>query len=420
MQYYHRAIEQELEKMMGVFPAIMVLGARQTGKSTLLAFLARQKEIKTEYVTLDNVVLAGEANEHPEQFLGTYGRPLTVDEFQYAPNLTSYMKIEIDQARQKALFGDGEPVETLFFLTGSQIFDSRDVVRESLAGRVGIVNLYTLSAREIEQVPERPFSPRMEDLKGRTPTAHLKEKEFYERILRGGYPELYAQEAVDTQQFYAAYLQTYIERDIRRQIRPENEYNFSRLLSLLAARTGQQLVVENVAAELGVDGKTVTKWLSTLEATGLVYLLRPYYNNATKRVAKKPKIYFMDTGLACYLAGYPTVEGLMNSSFKGQIFETYVVTEILKSFANAGRDIAKDVYYFRQKDKAESDLLLKIQDVYYPIEIKATDRPTVGDTAWFKELEKLGLKCGEGMVICRCGEKMSLGAEAWALPVEYI
>lgn len=420
MSYYHRIIEQELSKMLGNFPAVMILGPQQVGKSTLLEYLSRKNKIQSDYVTLDDPVLAGQANEQPEQFLGTYNRPLVIDEFQYASNLTSYIKMEIDKARKDALFGGRPDVGTIFYLTGSQVFNMMDAVRESLAGRVGIINLYSLSAREIEQLPGRAFTPVFSDIQKRQPSKHLSEKELYERILRGGYPELYLKPELDSRQYFSSYLRTYIERDIRKQLRPENEYNFTRFVSLLAARTGQQLIIENVAVEIGIDGRTATHWLSLLESTGLVYLLRPYFNNATKRVSKKPKIYFTDTGLACHLAGYPTVEGLINSAYKGQIFETYVVMEILKSFTNASIDIGKDLYYYRRNDKQESDLLLRIQDVYYPIEIKSADHVTPGDVVWFIDLKNLGVKVGNGLVLCRASSLMTVADNSYAVPIEYI
>lgn len=420
MKYNHRIIEPELLKMIGNFPAVMILGPRQVGKTTLLEYASRQKKIVSEFVTLDNPVLAGQANENPEQFLGAYNRPLVIDEFQYAKNITSFIKMEIDKARSVALFDDGPEVGTIFYLTGSRVFDTLERVRESLAGRVGILKLYSYSAREIEGIPAPAFSPVYADVKTRKPTVHLTEKTFYERILRGGYPELWLNPKLDARQYFSSYIQTYIERDIRREILPENEYNFIRFVSLLAARTGQALVIDNVAAEIGIDGKTATKWLSLLRSTGVIYLLQPYFNNDTKRIAKRPKIYFTDTALACYLAGYPTVEGLMNSDYKGHIFETYVVSEILKSYANNNVEIDEDIYFFRRNDKQESDLLIRIRDTYYPIEIKSSDHAKTGDTTWFTELDKLGLKRGNGLVICRASVLAPIDENNYAVPIEYI
>ncbi|MBQ3294598.1 ATP-binding protein [Candidatus Saccharibacteria bacterium] len=420
MKYTHRIIEPQLIKMIGNFPAVMILGPRQVGKSTLLEFSTRQKKIQGEYVSLDDPVLAGQANANPELFLGSYGRPLVVDEFQYAKNLTSYAKIEIDKARSAALFDKADNLGTIFFLTGSRVFDTLERVRESLAGRVGIIKLYSYSAREIEGVPGSAFSPIYDDVKIRKPTKHLGEKAFYERVLRGGYPELWLNPNLDTKQFFSSYIQTYIERDVRKEIQPENEYNFIRFVSLLAARTSQELVVEHLAGELGIDGKTANKWLSILRSTGIVYLLQPYYNNVTKRIAKRPKIYFTDTALACYLAGYPTVEGLMNSDYKGKIFETYVFSEILKSYVNDNIDIDKDIYYYRRNDKQESDLLIRIRDMYYPIEIKSSDHAKPGDTTWFSDLDKIGLKRGNGLVVCRASMLAPITDNSYAVPVEYI
>ena len=420
MPYYHRLIEKELTKMLGNFPAVMILGPRQVGKSTLLEYLSRSHHLDADYVTLDNPVLAGLARQQPEQFLTTYNRPLIVDEFQYAPNLTSYIKIEIDQHQSAALFDKQSVGGTLFFLTGSQVFDTMDTIRESLAGRVGIIHLYGLSTREIEQIPASAFSPIFTDIKQRRPTHHLGEKDFYKRLLRGSYPALQTQPQLDTQQYFSSYLQTYIERDIRQQLRPENEYNFTRFISLLAARTGQPLIIENIAATLGIDGKTAQSWLSLVKATGLVFILPPYFNNNTKRLTKKPKLYFTDTGLACYLAGYPTLDGLIRSSYKGQIFETYVITELLKSFTNANIDITKNLYYYRRGDKQESDLLLRLQNTFYPIEIKAADHASSRDTVWFDDLRQLGLDIGNGLVICRASSLMALGDNNYTIPVEYI
>ena len=420
MAYNHRIIEPQLSKMIGNFPAVMILGPRQVGKTTLLEYASRQKKIVSEYVSLDDPVLAGQANENTEQFLGAYSRPLVIDEFQYAKNITSYAKIEIDKARNAALFDNGPKVGTIFYLTGSRVFDTLDRVRETLAGRVGILKLYSYSAREIEQIPGSAFSPVYDNIKSRKPTEHLTEKAFYKRILRGGYPELWANPNLDTRQYFSSYIQTYIERDVRKEILPENEYNFIRFTSLLAARTAQELVIDNVASEIGIDGKTATKWLSLLRSTGIIYLLQPYYNNDTKRIAKRSKIYFTDTGLACHLAGYPTVDGLMNSDFKGHIFETYVVSELLKSYANDNIQIDPDIYFYRRNDKQESDILIRINDTYYPIEIKSSDHAKPGDTAWFSDLDKLGLKHGNGLVICRAASLAPINENNYAVPVEYI
>lgn len=421
MSYYHRILETELNKMLGNFPVIALVGPRQVGKSTLLSHISRTHHLRPYYVSLDNPLLAAEANSDPERFLSSFPRPLIIDEFQYAPTLTSYIKIEIDKARDAALFENRPRPDTLFFLTGSQFFDLMDTIRESLAGRVGILNLYNFSTREIEKSPSNtPFTPVYDELKSHTPTKHLTERELYARILRGGYPELIANPNLDSRQYFSSYLQTYIERDIRRLIRPSREYDFTRFVSLLAARTGQQLIIDHLASELRLDSKTASSWLSLLRSTGLVYLLSPYFNNDTKRISKKPKLYFTDTGLACYLAGYPSLDGLMNSSFRGQIFETHVIMEIVKSYINAGLDPAHDLYYYRHNDRQECDLLIRYQNSYYPIEIKSSANPTLGDARWLSSPDIPSAHLADGLILCRASSPVPISDRLRALPIEYI
>lgn len=421
-KYRARTIEKTLQSLITKFPVIMVTGPRQVGKTTLLNYVAVNSNRKINYVSLDNLLIRQQAIEDPELFLRTYEAPVIIDEFQYAPNLLSYIKIKVDEARKNAMFGNGKEVETMYFLTGSQIFQTMANVSESLAGRMGILDLYGFSTRELEGIEETMFIPDLNLLKQKEKTKKLSTKKLFERILNGSYPEVVNEkiDEIKTSAFYETYIRTYIERDVRQLINIKDENKFLKFISSVAARTAQEYNVSDIATDVGVDNKTIDEWISILKNTNLIYMLQSYSNNNIKKAIKRPKIYFMDTGLACYLTGYLNAETLEKSAYNGAIFETYVVSEIIKTFANNGMSPRMRLYYYRDSSAKEIDLLIIYDNKVYPVEIKKSANP--GKTAFknFDVVDKFGLEVGNEIVLCMIDEIFAVEDNKYFVPIEYI
>lgn len=418
--YIHRTIEAKLDEMYGNFPAILVTGSRQSGKSTVLQYITNKKNQKINEVSLDDITERMMAIEDPEAFLRVHGVPLIIDEFQYAPNLLSYIKIKIDDARKNEMFGDGKEVGTLYYLTGSQIFETMENITESLAGRVGIVDLYPLSTREICKLNEEIFIPDINIIRKKQPLKYEYMDNVFDRIFKGSYPELYKNNKISLEAFFSSYLRTYIERDVRKIINIQDEAKFVKFISSLAARTGQEFNASDIAKDVGVDSETVNKWTGILSNTYIIFLLHPHMNNNVGRIIKRPKIYFMDTGLACYLTGYVSSETLQKSAYSGQIFETYIVSEIVKSYTNNQRDPRKHLYYYRDNNGKEIDLLIIHEDNIYPVEIKKGANPGKEAIKNFNIVEKFEMNSPNGIVICLSKDIHALDEKNYMLPIEYI
>lgn len=418
--YRHRTIERCLQEMINAFPVIMLSGPRQVGKTTLLNYLAQQTTEKWNFVTFDDLNLRTQAIEEPELFLMNQRTPLVIDEFQYAPNLLSYIKIIVDKARTNELFGDKQEVGTLFYLTGSQVFQTMAVVSESLAGRVAILDLYGFSSREMNGLLEDIFVPKIENLKARTRAKRLSSYDIFERIFHGSFPELHNKPHIGVKKFYETYVRTYLERDIRQIIKVKDELKFLKFISSVAARTSQEYNASNIASDVDIDSKTVDHWMSVLKNTGLVYLLQPYFNNQVARAIKRPKICFMDTGLACYLTGYTDIKTLELGAYNGAIFETYLISEIIKSFSNNGLDPRKYLYYYRDHNGCEIDLLVLYDHIIYPVEIKKSANPQKSSIKNFKVIEKFAMDCGNGIVLCLMEDIFALDSNNYCVPIEYI
>ncbi len=383
--YISRQIEAQLSYLSEHFPAVVVSGARQIGKTTLIRHLTAGNDMVT-YVTLDHPRLRELAKTDPELFLQQYQAPIVIDEIQYAPELLPYIKIQIDEDRKPGQF----------FLTGSQMFRLMKDVSESLAGRAGILSLYGLSRAEILQTAEVPFLPENK--------LFIKSDEtlssVFDKIIRGSMPQMIIDPELTAEAFYSEYLQTYLERDIRDLLEIRNETKFLQFLSCAAARTGQELNLSDIGKDVGIDRKTAESWLSLLVTSGLVYLLHPYSGNTIKRIVKRPKLYFMDTGLACYLSMWNNARALENSAMAGSMFETYVITEILKQYANKGLDLRSRFAYYRDNNGKEIDLLILENNKVYPIEIKKNADPGRGALRNFSVLDSLSEEKGSGAVIC--------------------
>jgi len=416
--YISRSIEKQLIKSAKSFPVVMITGPRQVGKTTLLKMINSDSEIN--YVTLDDLNVRSLAIEDPELFLRKYKMPLIIDEFQYAPNLLSYIKIKVDEIRLEHLKNNEVKCNGLYYLTGSQLFHSMKNISESLAGRVGVLNLYGLTNREIENLSDDLFLPDLSLLEKRKMSSKLDITELFKKILLGGYPELYSNENLDREEFFSSYIKTYIERDIRELINVKDEVKFLKFISNVAARTGQELNINDICNSIEINNHTAENWLSILVSTGIVYLLQPYYNNDISRIVKRPKIYFMDTGLACYLAGYVDEITLEKSAYSGQIFETYVVTEIIKSFVNSGKDPKKYLYYYRDNNGKELDLIIVYNNVVYPLEIKMGANPSKDAVKNFNVVDRFGFEIGNGGVVCLKSEIFPIDDKNNFIPIECI
>ena len=419
MNYINRSIEKEIIKLSNSFPAIVITGPRQVGKTTMLRFLSDNMDKKLNYVSLDNLKDRALAIQDPELFLEMYQSPLIIDEFQYAPNLLSYIKIEIDNKRLDSLKNNNNN-NGMYFLTGSQSFLSMKEVTESLAGRIAIVNLYGLSSREINKEPNNLFIPEVSRLKKEKVLVNIPYKELWKRIFSGSFPEIYKNKNIELEKFYDGYIKTYIERDIRDLKNVKDEIKFMKFMISVAARTGQELNLNEICNDAEISNPTANEWLSILVNTGLVFLLEPYSTNIIKRIVKRPKLYFMDTGLACYLAKYPSSEILESSAFSGHIFETYVISEIIKSYTNNGLDPKRYLSYYRDNNKKEIDLIIEYNNILYPIEIKKNKNPNKECIKNFDVLKDFNKEVGNGIVLCNIDTIYPIDKNNWYVPIKYI
>ena len=418
--YKNRTIEKSLDSLEGICPVIMVTGPRQVGKTTLLNHLLVNSKQKINYVSLDNLLIRSQAKEDPELFLRTYEAPLIIDEFQYAPNLLTYIKMKVDNARKNEMFGNGKKVGTMYYLTGSQVFQTMENVSESLTGRIGILDLYGFSEREIENKEEPIFIPDIKYLKDKERRDTKATNEVFENILNGSYPDVINNAGKNREQFYEDYIRTYIERDIRQLINIKEETKFLKFISSVAARTGQEYNASDIANDVEVDSKTIDEWMSILKNTHLIFMLQSYSNNNIQKAIKRPKIYFMDTGLACYLTGYMSSDTLEKSAYNGAIFETYIVSEIIKTYTNNGKDPRTRLYYYRDTNQKEIDLLIFYDNKVYPIEIKKSANPGKTAIKSFDIVEKFGVKVGNGIVLCMMENIIAIDDNNYYVPIEYI
>ena len=405
MKYYKRLAENAIKKQEKMFKTILVTGARQVGKTTLL----KNMNPNMNYITLDDMILNQSAVEEPELFLKANKPPIIIDAIQYAPNLLRYIKMVVDNSEKKSLY----------YLTGSQQFHLMKDVSESLAGRVGILNLLGLSLREIKEIEfNEPFLPTEEYLSKRK--KHVKEisyNEIWNIIHKGSMPALYQEES-DVDMFYAMYVSTYIERDVRSLTQVGDTLSFLKFMTALASRIGQLLNLNSIANEVGITIPTAQRWLSILVASNIVYVLEPYYNNIMKRAVKTPKVYFLDTGLAAYLTKWKTSEVLESGTMAGNFFENYVIVEIIKSYYNTG-ELRPPVYFYRDKEKREIDLIIEENGKLYPMEIKKTANPSKDMIENFKVLETVS-QVQEGAVICMYDKIINLDEKNKVIPYNYL
>lgn len=400
--YIERALERVVKEISNTYPVLLVTGPRQVGKTTLLE---RVSDHDRKYVSLDDPVARRLAKEEPLLFLQRYEPPVIIDEIQYAPELLPYIKLHVDQNKR---MGD-------FWLTGSQMFQMMKGVSESLAGRVGILPMQGLSLSELNQVPNEPYTTDTKRLLDRLKNAkQMSLNDIYTLIHKGSMPALHQTEQ-KVERFYASYVDTYIHRDIRDLTQVADEMQFQRFLTACAARTSQMVNYSEIAKDVGISSPTAKSWLSLLVSSGLVVLIEPYFNNALKRIVKAPNMYFMDTGLCAYLTRWTSSDALEVSAMSGAFFETFVVSEIIKSYLNAGK--RPPLFYYRDSDQKEIDLIIEDNGKLQPIEIKKSANPKPNAARHFSVLEKVDKKSVEGSVICMSSDLVPITEHNWAVPV---
>ncbi|MBO5088715.1 MAG: ATP-binding protein [Lachnospiraceae bacterium] len=410
MSYIERSITPIIKKRVQTSKCLLVTGARQVGKSTLI----RHEFPEYNKANFDDRLTRLQAKEEPKLFFLNNPCPLFIDEVQKENSILEDIKLIVDESDERGMF----------ILSGSQKLELMKGMSESLAGRVSITELMGLSLREIHDVKfNQHFVPTEEYLQERE--KELKPyQDLWETIHKGTYPELYDLER-DWQEYYSSYVSTYLERDINELISADS-ITFTKFLTAVAARTGEMLNYANIASEVGVSEPTIKSWISILERTGIVFLLQPYSASALSRAIKTPKIYFRDTGLACYLTRWLTADALKCSAVAGNMFETFVVSEVLKSYINEGKDYRFNIFYYRGKDRSTSgeneiDLIIEENGVLYPIEIKMSGNPKANMGATNQVLDKVKEKSrGMGVILCLVDKKTYLRENLVALPIEYI
>lgn len=400
--YISRTLQFQVDKLSSFFPVILVTGPRQVGKTTMLKNCMRNNRT---FVSLDVLEIRNLAKNDPALFFQKYKPPLLIDEIQYAPELFPYIKSIVDDSGENGMF----------WLTGSQQFLLMQNVTETLAGRVGILEMQGFSIAEKTNRKSVPFAPskNIPDSKDEKDVP-----EIFKEIWLGSYPKLCLNEnAIDFWEiFYSSYVQTYIERDVRTLTKTGDELSFLKFMKTVAARIGNLLDYNDIAKDIGISQPTAKAWMSILVSCGIVFLLHPYSNNLTNRIVKTPKIYFSDTGLACYLTGWKTSEVLENGAMSGAFFENYVVSEIRKSYIHNGK--TPSLYFYRDKDKKEIDLILEENNILYPVEIKKKSNPDKNDIRNFSVLEKLNVSIGTGMVICLTKNNLPIADNVFSMNVQ--
>lgn len=402
--YTPRYIEDTILKTHQTFKILYLGGPRQVGKTTVLLHLA--KTFKFNYVTLDDLTARRLAKTDPELFLQQYARPLFIDEAQYAPELFPYLKLYADQSNQNGQY----------WLTGSQQFSVLKNVRESLAGRVGILNLLGFSLAEIQKQPQEklPFLPTR-----KTPaTKHLTIQQIFNFIFTGFFPIFYGKNQPQYETFYNSYLQTYLDRDLNDIFQITKLAEFHTFLQLCAARTGQMLNFSDLARDSAISVNAAREWINILESTRQIYLLRPYYKNISKRLIKAPKLYFLDTGLAAWLTRWKTPETLMSGAMSGAFFETFVISEIVKSYLFRGQEPA--LYYFRDKEHHEVDLLIEENGMIYPIEVKLASNINGADFKGISYIRNKFDNIADGAVISVSKQEYPFDRHNKIIPVSFV
>ncbi|MBQ8292280.1 MAG: ATP-binding protein [Bacilli bacterium] len=415
--YINRALEREVISASKEFACITIYGARQTGKSTMIRHIFNND---VKYITLDDLSIRDYAIKDPKGFLKFYGYPLVIDEIQKVPSLLNYIKIVIDEKKNEWL-EKNEPTNILYILTGSNQFELQEAISESLAGRTAVFNMGSLSFAEIFEYENiSVFNPDIEILKEKENKKHIyrSRKEIFEDIFKGGMPE-YIANNINRDRFFNSYVTTYIEKDVKKVISSTKETTFLTFMEYIALRTANQIDYNEISRSVGIDARTVKEWLSILETSGIIKILHPYLSNVSDRIIKTPKLYFLDTGLCSYLAHIPSAQILEKSAFAGAFYETYVVSEIIKSYYSCSKDYKKEVYYYRDRDQKEVDLIIESFEGIYPIEIKKGIY-NVSHKKDFDFLKKYKKNILHGLIIDSCEEIRPLNDKIYYCPISLI
>ena len=401
--YIKRHLEEEVINASQGYPVVMVTGPRQVGKTTMLKKLAAENR---QIVSLDNPTVRLLAQNQPSLFLEQYKPPVLIDEIQYVPELLTYIKIAVDNSN----------LNGQFWLTGSQIFPLMRGIQESLAGRVRLLHLSGLSQSELAGRENEAFPPSIDSLLKRR-SALIESKSPFNPMLMGGFPRLLTQEAVTKEGFYSSYLQTYLARDVKEITNVLDTGKFLQFVSLVAARTAQELNLASFSRDLGIDSTTVRRWLNVLETSGITVNLPAYSNNLGKRIVRRPKLHFLDIGLACFLCGIEDEEALSKSPIRGALFESWVISEVYKSWWNQGKQ--PRLYYYRDAAQKEIDLLVDRNSKLYPFEIKLNINSS-HIFKNFKVLENMPTPMEFGGAIYSGAELVALENNYWLIPVSLI
>lgn len=416
---YTRTIEKKLNEIKNEYAVITIYGARQVGKTTTASKVFGKEMAVVSLDGLENRTLA---NKNPKLFLEAHPWPIIIDEIQKAAPLLDAIKEVVDNEKDKCLQNNVR-TPLMYVLTGSNQFELQSIVSESLAGRTAILNMASLANNELEGIEGSIFNPDLDCLKAKCDETKGKNlyrarKEIFERIFKGGMPE-YIAKNLSRDTFFSSYIATYIEKDVKKIINVDKEGDFLRFLDYMALRTAQQINYDDISRNIGIDVRTVKNWISILVTSGIAILLEPYAKNMSDRITKAPKFYFMDTGLCAYLCKWPNAEMLENGVMNGAFYETYVVSEIIKSYINAGVDYRRNFYYYRDKDKKEADLIIDYVDHISPIEIKKGINP-VSSNFNFNFLKKYGKPISKGIVIDSREDLFPINADNWYCPIYMI
>ena len=406
MEYISRHMEEQILKLSKSYSAILVTGPRQAGKTTMLRSLAEKENIGREYVTLDDLTARDMAKNDPALFLQLHKPPVLIDEVQYAPELFTYIKIHVDEHHNP---GD-------FWMTGSQIFRLMRGVQESLAGRVALLHMSPMSQREIIGAPCVPFTTDFDRLIAESKNiAPVETPALFERIWKGCMPGLVSGQYTDRNIYYSSYLSTYVERDVRELFGNIDALKFNRFVTAVAARTSQLLNYKAIADDADIDMPTAKAWVNILETLGIIFLLHPYSNNVLKRTIKTPKVYFYDTGLVCYLTKWSSPEVAESGAMSGALLENFTVSEIMKSYQNAG--LEPYLYFYRDRDAKEIDVIMEGDGKLCPLEIKKTATPDKRLTRVFGVIDKSPLKLGTGAVLCMAEQFSAFDRDNLIVPI---
>lgn len=409
-----RTIYKEIKKAINEKPVVVITGARQVGKTTLCTEKI-EKELGFSYISLADPMLRASALDDPKAFLSLHPAPLIIDEIQKAPILFDYLEGEVDKQKREG------KKNSLYILTGSEAYKLKQGVSESMRGRVSFIHMSPLSMSEIQKKIEKPFIVSPKDNMERISSYQIETLDLYGYIVKGFYPELYDNPNLKPDIFYSGYIESYLTKDVDDVLQVKDKTKFLNLMTLLASLTGEELNYTELSKDVGVDVKTIMSWISVLEAGNLIYLLQPYNDNSIKRqIIKRPKIYFTDTGLACYLAKVNSKETLIASYLKEHMLETYIVNEIIKSYSNNRKEKSSSFYYYRDSQQNEIDLIILNDAKLTLLECKSGEQYSSKDLKAAEVLKTTHYTIETKAIICTCKSVYPIGDNCYLLPITAI